>query len=76
MIYDIYLLQLDSHSVKVVGKLVKRKGKRQLYTRGEILDKQFTNTEIHKIESKNTKQENKHTKNIKKDIYSYIVIRK
>ena len=37
-------------------------GKRQLYTKGELIQKQ----RIHKTETKRTKQENKHKENITK----------
>jgi hypothetical protein len=65
MIYDIYLLQLGFSPVTVVGKLV-QKYERDSYVQKE---KQYTKqqqTEIRKIESKHTKQDNKLNKNVKK----------
>jgi hypothetical protein len=41
-------------------------GKRQLYAKGETIHKTIQKHRIHKIENKNTKQENKRKKNIKK----------
>jgi hypothetical protein len=40
-------------------------GKRQLCTKGETVHKTLQKHIIHKIENKCTKQENRHTKNIK-----------
>jgi hypothetical protein len=52
--------------VAVVGKLVKKKGKRQLYTKGETIHKTIQHR-IHKTETKQTKQENKiHRTSIRK----------
>jgi hypothetical protein len=54
--------------VAVVGKLVKKIGKRHLYTKREIIHKTVQKCRIHKIESKYAKQENKHKKDITKQV--------
>ena len=59
--YDIYLLQLGFQPVAVVGKLVKKIGKRQLYRNGEAVHKTIKKRRIHTIENtyKTRKQRNK-----------------
>jgi hypothetical protein len=47
--------------VAVVGKLLQKKKK--LYSRGVTIHKTIQKPGIHKIENKNTKQENKNIKN-------------
>ena len=50
--YGIDLLQLGFHPVAVVGKLVKKIGKGQVYTKRETMHKTIQKHKIHKIENK------------------------
>jgi hypothetical protein len=53
--YDIYLLELGFHPVALVGKLVKKIGKRRLYTKLETVHKTIQRKHrIHKIENRHT----------------------
>jgi hypothetical protein len=52
-----YLLQLASHPVTVVGRLVQKKGKKQLYTKRNNIQNTTKNTEHTKWKAKHKKQE-------------------
>jgi hypothetical protein len=56
--YDIYLMQLGVHQVAVIGKIVKKKGKWQLYTKGETMHKTTQKYRYTKLE---TNLQNKET---------------
>jgi len=52
LIYDIYLLQLGFHQVAVIGRFV-QKWERELYTKGETVQKTIQKYRVNKILKKN-----------------------
>jgi hypothetical protein len=58
-------MQLGLHPVAVVGRLVEKEEKNAIYKRRNNTQNS-TKNRIHKIENIQTKQENKHKKNIKR----------
>jgi hypothetical protein len=54
--------------VAAVGKLVNKRVKRQLYTKGEAINKTIQNHRTHKTQNKNRKQTKRILKNLSRVI--------